>query len=235
MQVPLPAAPSLAVRISSRADRRGWASILQSVSLGLLSCLFLFATPSLAQPINGTPAQPAQPRDNLLHCQSILDSVERLHCYEKAAADPTKDLAPATEAGWRLVRTPNPQGGPDAVSIMRTADFARSDSDFAGLMVRCARKNQEVLIVVIQPLPPGAQPRVDIGAAGNIMTYTATVLPPGLAVLLPGDAAVLIKQRWRQVPELSIAVVDGPAKLHGVVSMAGLQTAFQLLLANCLL
>src|SRR5262245_14711786 len=37
---------------------------------------------------------------------------------------------------WRLVRTPDPRGGSEAVSIMQTADVSRSDIDFAGVMLR---------------------------------------------------------------------------------------------------
>jgi hypothetical protein len=50
---------------------------------------------------------------------------------------------------------------------MRSADLIQSDPDLAALVVRCAPKNPEVLIVMMQPVPPGAQPRVDIGAAGK--------------------------------------------------------------------
>jgi hypothetical protein len=206
--------------------------MIQPLCLGLLSGILFFETSSLAQPANGTAVESAQQRDNLQQCRSIPDSAERLRCYEKAAAAQTKELQPATEGGWQLLRTPNPQGGADAVSIMRSADLVQSDPDLAGLMVRCAPKNQEVLIVMIQPVPPGAQPHVDIGVAGRTTGYKATVLPPGLAILLPGDAAGLVEQ-WQQVPELSIAIDEGQAKVRGIVPTAGLQAAFQLLQANC--
>jgi len=207
--------------------------MVQPLYLSVISGILCFATSSLAQPVNGAAAEPAQQRDNLQHCRSIPDSAERLQCYEKAAADQTKDLEPATEGGWRLLRTPNPQGGPEAVSIMRSADLVQTDPDLAGLMVRCAPKNPEVLIVMMQPAPPGAQPRVDIGPAGRTVSFTATVLPPGLAILLPDDAAALVQHQWQQAPELSIVVDEGQTKARGVVPMAGLQAALQLLLANC--
>ena len=207
--------------------------MVQPLYLSVISGILFFATSSLAQPVNGAAAELAQQRDNLQHCRSIPDSAERLQCYEKAAADQTKDLEPATEGGWRLLRTPNPQGGPEAVSIMRSADLVQTDPDLAGLMVRCAPKNPEVLIVMMQPVPPGAQPRVDFGPAGRTVSFTATVLPPGLAILLPDDAAALVQHKWQQAPELSIVVDEGQTKARGVVPMAGLQAALQLLLANC--
>ena len=67
-----------------------------------------------------------QQRDNLQDCRSISDSAEQLHCYEKAAVDQSKGLEPAIEGGWRLIRTVNPAGGPDAVSIIRSADIAEN-------------------------------------------------------------------------------------------------------------
>jgi hypothetical protein len=57
--------------------------MVQPLYLSLLSGIFFFATSSLAQPVNATAAQPALRLDNLRHCQSISDSVERLNCYEK--------------------------------------------------------------------------------------------------------------------------------------------------------
>ncbi len=34
--------------------------------------------------------------------------------------------------GWRLVKTPDPSGGPDAVSVLHAADTTKSDLNFAG-------------------------------------------------------------------------------------------------------
>src|SRR5271168_4825245 len=71
-------------------------------------------------------------------CLAIADSAVRLRCFESAATDrqkpprPDGPVKPRETGEWRLVRSPDPRGGPDAVSIMHTADVSRSDPDFAG-------------------------------------------------------------------------------------------------------
>ena len=81
---------------------------------------------------------------------------------------------------WRLVRTPNPAGGPDAVAAMRTAESARSDLDFAGLMLRCGEVEPEVLVVLVRPLPIHSHPNIAIEADGSSVDLIATVVPPGV-------------------------------------------------------
>ena len=56
--------------------------------------------------------------------------------------------------GWRFVRTPNPRGGADAISIMHIADLTRSDLDLAGLTIRCSKGGTELVVVLLRPLPP---------------------------------------------------------------------------------
>src|SRR5262245_15718687 len=59
-------------------------------------------------------------------------------------------ISTATSGGtWRLVRTPDPRGGPDAVSIMQTADAARSDMDLVGLTLRCSDTGFDILVVFL--------------------------------------------------------------------------------------
>lgn len=234
MQVPpnaSSAAPTLPM--SAPSCHRGRKTISRILCVGVLFSISLFASPSFAQRANEPPARAMEQRDNLQDCRSISDCAEQLHCYEKAAVDESKGLEPVIEGGWRLIRTVNPAGGPDAVSIMRSADITQSDPDLAGLMVRCAPKQEEVLIVMIKPLAPGTRPRVDIGPAGRTTSFTATVLPPGLVILLPDDAAALVQHQWQKASALSIAIGEGQTKVRGFVPMAGLQAAFQLLLANC--
>ncbi len=84
----------------------------------------------------------AQQDGNLEHCRALTDDAARLRCYE-AATKPSTNAVPQAlgPAGgtWRLVRTRNPTGGPEAVSIMQTADIAKSDLDLAGMMLRCGK------------------------------------------------------------------------------------------------
>ena len=141
----------------------------------------------------------------------------------------------AESAGaWRLVRTPNPRSGPDAVSIMHTADIARSDLNLAGLMLRCSGGRSELAIVLLNAFPLRAHPRVIFGNPGHETEFDATIGPPGTAVVLPGDPKTAIGGAWSTESDLFIRVIDGPTKVSGVVPLAGLQSAFALLMSNCL-
>ena len=153
-----------------------------------------------------------------------------------AAGPDTADRAPPSPeltGGWHLVRTRNPNGGPDAISIMHTADPSRSDPDLAGLMIRCSERGTEAAIVLIQTFPLRARPRVVFGKPGNETQFEATVAPPGTSILIPGDAATLVGSAWQAENDLFIRVEDGRSTVRGVVALAGLQTAFKVLATSC--
>src|SRR5882757_2159539 len=103
----------------------------RSISLLLGTTAFYFAGIIFAVP---------QVRDisqDFEKCKIIANDQARLNCLKSLLPkDSTGPSAPARDS-WPLVRTPHPQGGPQAVAIMRTADTARSDPDLAGLMIRC--------------------------------------------------------------------------------------------------
>jgi hypothetical protein len=179
-------------------------------------------------------AQLPAPEGGFEHCRTITNDAERLRCYEAATAK-RSDPAGANVAGtWRLVRTPNPATGESAISIMQTADISRSDLDLAGLMVRCAEATTEVLVVLVRPLPPRAQPKVTVAAAGHTVELTASVVAPGLMLLLPPQANALAAGAWQAAPDLTITVADESAPIRGVIPLGGLGTALRELRANCL-
>jgi hypothetical protein len=201
---------------------------------------WIAAAPAMAQ----TPGGDA----NFERCRTIPDATARLHCYEdadRAATPKPQPVPPGTPATpgaaapsiapghWRLVRTPNPGGGRDAVSIMQTADIARSDLGLAGLMLRCGENGTEVLVVLLRPVPPGAHPKVTLGAGGSNAEFVASVVPPGAAILLPQGAAALAAGAWQSAAQLAVQVDDDQGPIRGVVSLAGLGTALRTLLANC--
>ena len=134
---------------------------------------------------------------------------------------------------WRLVRTPNPAGGPAAVAAMRTAESARSDLDFAGLMLRCGEVAPDVLVVLVRPLPIHSHPNVAIDADGSSVNLIATVVPPGVLVLLPPEAAALARDSWRRSAEVKITVAEKGISISGVVSLAGLDATIPQLEASC--
>jgi hypothetical protein len=135
--------------------------------------------------------------------------------------------------GWHLVRTRNPNGGADAISIMHPADTSRSDLDFVGLMIRCNKTSVEVVIILLPALPFRTRPRVTFGKPGNETRFEAKIAPPGTAVLLPTDAANLVSGPWHSMEDLFVRVDDGQSTIRGVVKLAGLKSAFQALQANC--
>jgi hypothetical protein len=144
-------------------------------------------------------------------------------------AAPTGPPSQPIAGKWRLVRTPSPAERREVISIMATGELADSDVDFAGLNLRCAEPDFEVLVFLIPPLPPHAQPAVAI----NGTTFQGTVVSPGTAILLPKAASSLAKQ-WRSLPTLSIDVEAEGTKTHGVVSLEGFDKALQSLTTSCL-
>ena len=176
-------------------------------------------------------------------CRAIADDAARLRCYEAAtSASSTVPAPPAPTSvpvstpaagSWRLVRTPNPAGGRDAVSIMQTADIAKSDIDLAGLMIRCGETNLETLVVLVTPLPPRARPKITMSAGGTSSEFTGTIVPPGAEVLLPTEASLLVSGAWKARPELAVRIESESDRVNGVVPLAGLDAALPNLTANC--
>lgn len=185
-------------------------------------------------------------------CRAIADDAARLRCFEgivsesssQSRSTPTPAVMSAPLPGpqtsqsmgnWRLVRTRHPQGGKDAVSIMRAADFSTSDPDFAGLMLRCGDNDVEVLIAVINPYPLRSHPHVTVQDPASSHDFASTVPPPGALVLLPPEATTLARTTWLSAPQIS-AVIEYPdhAAIKGTVRLDGLEAAFGTLVANCL-
>jgi hypothetical protein len=167
----------------------------------------------------------------------IKNDAMRRRCYEQPGvtiAQGSTQHGPAPVDMWRLVRTPDPIGGREAVSITRTADVSKSDLEFAGLMLRCGERSVEVLIVLVRPFPPRVHPKVDVSAGSSKAQFTATVAPPEVLLLLPHEATALAEGPWEAATELSVTVEDERGAIHGVVPLAGLGQALALLRSNCL-
>jgi hypothetical protein len=171
----------------------------------------------------------------LAPCPLIAEQAARLRSLEEARPHAAQGASPAAPSvgTWRLVRTPNPRGGPDAVSIMQTADAARSDVDLVGLTLRCSDTGFDVLVVFLKSFPPRTRPKVKLATGGATINLEATVIPPGVAISLPAEAAVLVKGSWQSSSELAIEVEDDGNATRGVISLEGLGPALSLLTSNC--
>ena len=171
------------------------------------------------------------------HCQSAKKDPARTACKDGNSGGPTHlSQQPPVETGtWQLTRTPNPAGGRDSISITKIADAARSDHEVAGLMLRCGEgATTEVLVVLIEPLPPRTHPKVTVSAGATTTELTGSVVTPGPLVLLPEKASALVERAWRSIPELAVAISEDHRSLHGVIPLADISTAMRTLQSNCL-
>jgi hypothetical protein len=150
-----------------------------------------------------------------------------------AAATTERTLSSQLAGGWRLVRTHNPTGGADAISVMHTADTSRSDLDLIGLMIRCKETDTEVLIVLLRPFPFRTSPHVAFGKPRNETEFRATIAPPGTLILLPREATSLVSGPWQTLEDLFVRVDYDQSTIRGVVKLAGLEAASKKLQTTC--
>lgn len=134
---------------------------------------------------------------------------------------------------WRRVRSPGSQGGTGAAAILHTADFARSDPRLAGLMLRCAEHGIEAIIVVVEPFPPHARPKITLHAAGQESYFEGDIIPTGAGIRLPVDGGNLATGAWFGSRELGIKITDGGSTIDGAVDLSGLRPALDSLIADC--
>jgi hypothetical protein len=145
----------------------------------------------------------------------------------------TNDPRSPNLGDWHLLHSANPRGGPDAVSMVHTADTSRSDLDLAGLMLRCSEKDVDLVIVMVTPLPPQARPSVTIGANGIERRFDASIVSPGAELLLPAEAMTFARGVWQSAHELSIRVTWTQGSVGGVVPIDGLADALATLPPKC--
>ena len=171
------------------------------------------------------------------HCRSAKKDPARIPCKDENSGGPThlSQQPPIDTRTWQLIRTPNPAGGPDSISISKISDAARSDHNVAGLMLRCGEgATTEVLLVLFEPLPPRTHPKVIVSAGATTTELTGSVVTPGALVLLPEKASALVERAWRSIPELAVAISEDRRSLHGVIPLADIGTAMRTLQSNCL-
>jgi hypothetical protein len=180
----------------------------------------------------------AQERDvsqDFAKCKVIENDQARLSCLKNLLPEPSQGSTASTAHDpWPLVRTPHPGRGPDAVSILRTADTAQSDPDLAGLMIRCAEQpGFEVLLALVRPLPPLAKRDVVVVSGTTQSVLHAMASPTGTALILPIEAASFTTGAWQGMKELAVTIKDPEAEIHGVIPLGGLAPAMAKLAASC--
>jgi hypothetical protein len=149
------------------------------------------------------------------------------------AAIAASGAEPQPSGGWSLIRSANPRGGADSVSMIHTADTTRSDLNIAGLMLRCGELRPEVIVVVVSPFSPRAHPTVTIGANDGKWRFEASVVSPGAELLLPAEASSLAAGRWQSAHELAVEVSSQEQSFGGVIPIDALSAALETLRADC--
>ncbi len=171
------------------------------------------------------------------NCRILADDQARLDCFKQMLARPSPKASNAEDATmdhWRLIRTPDPRGGQDAVAIMRTADTAQSDPDLAGLMIRCQQKQGfGVLLALVRPLPPLSKREVTIGSGAQRSVLRAEVSQAGTALILPIEATAFTTGPWQGLNELAVRIEDPETDIRGVIPLEGLAPALAKLGASC--
>lgn len=141
--------------------------------------------------------------------------------------------APAASGSWRRVRSPG--GEFDATAFLRTADLDRSDPRLAGLMLRCGERGVEIVIVVVEPFPPRAQPKITLRVAKQQSYFVGSIIPAGAGIRLPVDGMKLANDSWLGSQEVEIKIADGDTAIEGIVPLSGLTAAIRALAATCVL
>jgi hypothetical protein len=205
------------------------------LGLAAVSCIYWMIITATA--FGQDSGKPRKLNRELEHCSRIKDERERMRCEKEEASRPSTNVSqpPPPEPGtWQLARTPNPAGGPESISIMKSANTTGSGQDIAGLMLRCGEgATTQVLVVLIEPLPPRAHPKVTVVAGTTTTEFTASVVTPGALVLLPEKASALVEDAWQSVHELAVSISENRRSLHGVIPLADISTAMRTLQSNC--
>jgi hypothetical protein len=180
-------------------------------------------------------AQKNDASDDFERCRIIAAEQARLDCLKKLIPQSSgaSDANHLPES-WPLVRTPNPQGGPEAIAIMRTADTTRSDPDLAGLLIRCQEKpGFQVVLALVRPIPPRSKRDVVLAAGTTQSTLHAETSGSGTALILPVDASAFTTGPWQGARELAVTIQDAEGDIHGVIPLDGVAPAMARLSASC--
>lgn len=194
--------------------------------LGLL-CVGLLA-------LTGGSSRAEPPRPGIPNCASGIDTEQRRRCDDEAFRQvESGSQSTQLEGGWRLVKSRNPDGGADAISVMHVVDSAKSDGRLAGLDLQCGKDGVKIVLIVLEPLPRSTRPNVTLITGEKRADFEASVIQSGAALLLPDDASKLAASDWQNANELSVEIGTTPAAIRGAVPITGLAAALRYLSQDC--
>jgi hypothetical protein len=170
-------------------------------------------------------------------CRGISDLAMRKQCYATINALSSKSNSQGVTLleGWQLIRTPDPRGGADTMSISHVADLQKSDPNLAGILLRCVDRQIELFMIVIEPYPPQITINLTLKLGNSAASaYRSSVIPPGVMVRLPAEAATAILDRRQQSDDLNVSIVSGTTQpTTGVIKLTGLEQALATLRTSC--
>jgi hypothetical protein len=198
-----------------------------------LAVLFLFASNLAAMPVFS--AEKNDTYAGFEKCRVLGDDQARLACLKNLLPKTTDEPARSTTSdSWPLVRTPRPGGGPEAVSVMRTADTTRSDPELAGLMIRCAEKpGLEAILALVRPISPHSRRDVVVAGGAAEVVLHAEVTSAGTALLLPVETSTFTAGPWNNTKEIAVTIRDPDGEIRGVIPIDGIGPAMAKLTAHC--
>jgi hypothetical protein len=177
-------------------------------------------------------AQQHEPAQDFETCKMIADDRARLYCFKKLLAKAPSEAGEENPSVDHWTHRPN--GGPQAVAIMRTADTTQSDPDLAGLVIRCQENpGLELLLALVWPLPPRSRRDVIVTSRTTQSILHAKLSTPGTALALPVDASAFTTGPWRGLKEFGVRINDPEGDIHGVIRLDGIAPAIAKLTASC--
>lgn len=148
-------------------------------------------------------------------------------------AQPKFSQSTTLSGGWRLVKSRNPNGGGEIVSVMHAVDTTKSDLGLAGMSLRCGSIGPEAILILLDPVPSTNPPVVTLQAGPTKTRIDASVLQDGRALLLPLAAATVSNAAKKGVAEVSVTIDTQPQAIAGVVPITGLVSALNSLSIYC--
>jgi hypothetical protein len=135
--------------------------------------------------------------------------------------------------GWRLVKSRDPNGGGQIVSIMHAVDMTKSDFGLAGLSLRCGAIGLEAILILLDRVPSTPPPAVTLQAGETKARIDASVLQDGRTILLPFGATTVSNAAKKGATEVSVTIETQPQSIAGVVPITGLLSALNSLSVYC--